>query len=74
MPSDRVQRSKALRSARTAPRPVALPARRAPSTPYAPAAVGAYEIVELLGDEIDAIEKKIRAKVPKAQYLDLEAE
>ena len=34
----------------------------------------ADEIVELLGDEIDAIEKRIRAQIPKARYLDLEAE
>jgi len=34
----------------------------------------ADEIVELLGDEIDAIEKRIRAQIPQARYLDLEAE
>lgn len=34
----------------------------------------ADEIIELLGDEIDAIEKRIRAEIPKARYLDLEAE
>ncbi len=32
------------------------------------------EVVELLGDEIDEIEAKIREQIPKAQYLDLEAE
>ena len=34
----------------------------------------ADEVIELLGDEIDALERKIRAQVPKAQYLDLEAD
>ena len=34
----------------------------------------ADEVIELLGKEIDAIEKRIRAQVPKARYLDLEAE
>ncbi len=38
------------------------------------AAEYADEVIELVGDEIDAIEKKIRAKVPKARYLDLEVD
>ena len=38
------------------------------------AAEYADEVIELLGDEIDAIERKVCAKVPKARYLDLEAD
>ena len=38
------------------------------------AATFADEIVEQLGDEIDAIEDAIQQEVPKARYLDLEAE
>lgn len=34
----------------------------------------ADEIVQLLADEIDAIEKSIQKQVPKVQHLDLEAE
>lgn len=34
----------------------------------------ADDVIELLGDEIDAIEKAIRDEVPKARHLDLEAD
>ena len=34
----------------------------------------ADDLIDLLADEIDAIEQKIRQKVPKAQHLDLEAD
>ena len=34
----------------------------------------ADELIDLLADEIDAIEKKIRQKVPEARHLDLEAD
>lgn len=34
----------------------------------------AEEVIELLADEIDVIETKIRKTVPKAQFLDLEAD
>ncbi|MEZ6093575.1 MAG: cation diffusion facilitator family transporter [Pirellulaceae bacterium] len=32
------------------------------------------EIVDLLADEIDAIEQKIRAQIPQAQHMDIEAD
>lgn len=34
----------------------------------------ADDLIDLLADEIDAIEKKIRQKVPEAEHLDLEAD
>ena len=34
----------------------------------------ADDVVELLADEIDAIEKKIQQEIPKAQHMDLEAD
>ena len=34
----------------------------------------ADDLIDLLADEIDTIEQKIRQKVPKAQHLDLEAD
>ena len=34
----------------------------------------ADDVVELLADEIDNIEKQIQSKVPKARHMDLEAD
>jgi zinc transporter 9 len=34
----------------------------------------ADDVVELLGDEVDAIEEAIRSEVPEARYLDIETE
>ena len=38
------------------------------------AAVFADDVVEQLGDEVDAIEKQIRDMYPQARYLDIETE